>query len=122
MGQSAGRSVAAAFDSSLFTDFEFDAAAVPDQTELQATVRTWGAFPMVALGEGFCFFFLGLMIAFRIWFTKVRDWLTRPIDLPQWSFVVGAFVIAVGVLSAQHLLMIDFTDVNIALAKAARVE
>lgn len=33
---------------------QFDAAAVPNQTELQATVRTWGAFPMVALGEGFC--------------------------------------------------------------------
>ena len=77
---------------------------------------------LAALGEGFCFFFQGLMIALRIWFTKVRDWLTRPIDLPQWSIVVGAFVIAVGVLSAQHLLTIDFTDVNIALAKAARVE
>ena len=33
---------------------EFDVAVVPDQVTMQATVRTWGAFPMIALGEGFC--------------------------------------------------------------------
>lgn len=32
----------------------FDAEAVPNKTELQASVRAWGAFPILALGEGFC--------------------------------------------------------------------
>ncbi len=34
----------------------FDAAKVPDtmKTRLQATVRAWGGFAIVALGEGFC--------------------------------------------------------------------
>ena len=34
----------------------FDAAKVPDtlKTRLQATVRAWGGFAVVALGEGFC--------------------------------------------------------------------
>ena len=32
----------------------FDADAVPDRTELQATVRAYGAYALVALGEGFC--------------------------------------------------------------------
>lgn len=32
----------------------FDPAKVPDKTKLQATVRAYGAFALVALGEGFC--------------------------------------------------------------------
>lgn len=33
---------------------EFDDADVPNKTELMATVRAWGGFPLIALGEGFC--------------------------------------------------------------------
>jgi hypothetical protein len=32
----------------------FDDADVPNKTEFLATVRAWGAFPLIALGEGFC--------------------------------------------------------------------
>lgn len=33
---------------------EFPAEDVPDVAALQATVAVWGAFPLVAMGEGFC--------------------------------------------------------------------
>ncbi len=32
----------------------FPADSVPDAAQLQASVATWGAFPLVAMGEGFC--------------------------------------------------------------------
>jgi len=32
----------------------FPAEEVPDLAQLQASVATWGAFPLVAMGEGFC--------------------------------------------------------------------
>jgi hypothetical protein len=33
---------------------EFDASVVTDKTDLQATVRAWGAFAALALSEGYC--------------------------------------------------------------------